>query len=55
MFFGVDRGSVMGKRPHIGLCANRERIWVKLTVIEAEYELDSGAVVRLNAPASGQN
>jgi carbonic anhydrase len=27
----------------------------KLTVIEAEYELDSGAVVRLNPPASGQN
>jgi carbonic anhydrase len=27
----------------------------KLTVIEAEYELDSGEVVRLNAPASGQN
>ncbi len=27
----------------------------KLTVIEAEYELDSGAVVRVNAPASGQN
>jgi carbonic anhydrase len=27
----------------------------KLTVIEAEYQLDSGAVVRLNLPASGQN
>jgi carbonic anhydrase len=27
----------------------------KLTVIEAEYELDSGQVVRLNAPASSQN
>lgn len=27
----------------------------KLTVIEAEYELDSGEVVRLNASASGQN
>ena len=27
----------------------------KLTVIEAEYQLDSGAVVRLNSPASGQN
>ncbi|MGD0212491.1 MAG: carbonic anhydrase [Terriglobales bacterium] len=27
----------------------------KLTVIEAEYELESGKVVRLNAPASGQN
>ena len=27
----------------------------KLTVVEAEYELDSGAVVRLNPPASSQN
>ena len=27
----------------------------KLTVVEAEYQLDSGAVTRLNAPASGQN
>lgn len=27
----------------------------KLSVIEAEYELDSGQVVRLNAPASTQN
>jgi carbonic anhydrase len=27
----------------------------KLSVIEAEYELDSGQVVRLNAPASAQN
>jgi carbonic anhydrase len=27
----------------------------KLTLIEAEYELDSGAVVRLNPPATGQN
>lgn len=27
----------------------------KLTVIEAEYQFDSGAVVRLNSPASGQN
>jgi carbonic anhydrase len=27
----------------------------KLTVIEAEYQLDSGAVVRLNSPAKGQN
>jgi carbonic anhydrase len=27
----------------------------KLTVIEAEYELASGEVVRLNPPASGQN
>ena len=27
----------------------------KLSVIEAEYELDSGQVVRLNAPASVQN
>ncbi len=27
----------------------------KLTVIEAEYELDAGRVVRLNAPASAQN
>ncbi len=27
----------------------------KLTVIEAEYELDSGQVVRLNAPTQGQN
>jgi len=27
----------------------------KLTVIEAEYELESGEVVRLNTPASGQN
>jgi carbonic anhydrase len=27
----------------------------KLTVIEAEYQFDSGAVVRLNPPASGQN
>jgi carbonic anhydrase len=27
----------------------------KLTVIEAEYELDAGQVVRLNAPASEQN
>ncbi len=27
----------------------------KLSVIEAEYELDSGRVVRLNAPASAQN
>jgi carbonic anhydrase len=27
----------------------------KLTVIEAEYELDSGAVVRLNAPAGSQH
>jgi carbonic anhydrase len=27
----------------------------KLTVVEAEYELGSGEVVRLNAPASGQN
>ena len=27
----------------------------KLTVIEAEYELDSGQVVRLNAPAGAQN
>jgi carbonic anhydrase len=27
----------------------------KLTVIEAEYELDSGAVFRLNVAASGQN
>ncbi len=27
----------------------------KLTVIEADYQLDSGEVVRLNAPASGQN
>ncbi len=27
----------------------------KLTVIEAEYQLESGEVVRLNAPASGQN
>jgi carbonic anhydrase len=27
----------------------------KLTVIEAEYLLDSGAVVRLNSPASSQN
>lgn len=27
----------------------------KLTVIEAEYQSNSGAVVRLNAPASGQN
>jgi carbonic anhydrase len=27
----------------------------KLTVIEAEYELASGEVVRLNSPASGQN
>jgi hypothetical protein len=27
----------------------------KLTVVEAEYQLDGGAVVRLNAPASGQN
>jgi len=27
----------------------------KLKVIEAEYQLDSGAVVRLNAPAKGQN
>jgi len=26
----------------------------KLTVIEAEYQFDSGAVVRLNPPASGQ-
>ena len=27
----------------------------KLTVIEAEYQFDSGAVVRLNSPASGQS
>jgi carbonic anhydrase len=27
----------------------------KLTVIEAEYELESGQVVRLHAPANGQN
>jgi len=27
----------------------------KLTVVEAEYQLDSGEVVRLNTPASGQN
>jgi carbonic anhydrase len=27
----------------------------KLTVIEAEYELEGGAVVRLNSPAGGQN
>jgi len=27
----------------------------KLTVIEAEYQLDGGAVIRLNSPASGQN
>ena len=27
----------------------------KLTVIEAEYQFDSGAVVRLNSPANGQN
>jgi carbonic anhydrase len=27
----------------------------KLTVIEAEYQFDGGAVVRLNPPASGQN
>ena len=27
----------------------------KLSVIEAEYVLDSGQVVRLNAPASAQN
>jgi carbonic anhydrase len=27
----------------------------KLSVVEAEYQLDGGAVVRLNAPASGQN
>jgi hypothetical protein len=27
----------------------------KLTVIEAEYELDAGRVVRLNAPANAQN
>src|ERR1700719_430441 len=27
----------------------------KLAVIEAEYQFDSGAVVRLNPPASGQN
>jgi hypothetical protein len=27
----------------------------KLSVIEAEYELDTGKVVRLNAPASAQN
>jgi carbonic anhydrase len=27
----------------------------KLTVIEAEYQFDSGAVARLNSPASGQN
>ncbi len=27
----------------------------KLTVIEAEYELDSGEVVRLNAPGASQN
>ena len=27
----------------------------KLTVIEAEYELDAGQVVRLNAPPSAQN
>jgi carbonic anhydrase len=27
----------------------------KLTVIEAEYELDAGRVVRLNGPASAQN
>lgn len=27
----------------------------KLSVIEAEYELDSGQVVRLNAPANAQN
>jgi carbonic anhydrase len=27
----------------------------KLTVIEAEYQFDSGAMVRLNPPASGQN
>ena len=27
----------------------------KLTVIEAEYQFDSGAVLRLNSPASGQN
>ena len=27
----------------------------KLTVIEAEYELDAGQVVRLNAPSSAQN
>ena len=27
----------------------------KLTVIEAEYDLDAGRVVRLNAPASAQN
>lgn len=27
----------------------------KLTVIEAEYQLSSGEVVRLNTPASGQN
>jgi carbonic anhydrase len=27
----------------------------KLTVVEAVYQLDSGAVVRLNPPASGQN
>jgi carbonic anhydrase len=27
----------------------------KLKVVEAEYQFDSGAVVRLNSPASGQN
>jgi carbonic anhydrase len=27
----------------------------KLTVVEAEYDLESGEVVRLNTPASGQN
>ncbi len=27
----------------------------KLTVVEAEYELGSGEVIRLNAPASGKN
>jgi len=27
----------------------------KLTVIEAEYQFDSGAVARLNSPGSGQN
>jgi carbonic anhydrase len=27
----------------------------KLSVIEAEYQFDTGEVVRLNPPASGQN
>jgi hypothetical protein len=27
----------------------------KLSVIEAEYQFDTGEVIRLNAPANGQN